>query len=194
MEYRFPHWKDATWNSFERQQVRYQAIRPLLGTSLIGAEIGVYKGGFGEFLLPHCSKLYLVDPWYRSGGMWDSGLERDSRVDTVIQLLTAYKREIEEGRIEVVVEYSQNFLRSMSDAYFDFLYIDSSHRYEDTIAELHAAYAKLRKGGLLLGDDYDPDPASHQHGVFRAVNQFASEIGARLVLNKTRQWALALSG
>jgi hypothetical protein len=49
MKYRFSRWKDATWNSFERQQTRYQAIQPLFGTGLIGAEIGVYKGGFGEF-------------------------------------------------------------------------------------------------------------------------------------------------
>jgi predicted O-methyltransferase YrrM len=125
--------------------------------------------------------------------MWDSGIEHDSRVDTVIQLLTAYKHEIEEGRVELVVEYSQKFLRSMDDGYFDFLYIDASHSYEDTLAELRGAYGKLRKGGLLLGDDYDPDPISRQHGVFRAVNEFADETGAKIVLNKTRQWGLALS-
>ena len=68
MVYRFPRWKDASWNSFERQRERYETIRPFLGQDLVGAEIGVYKGGFGEFLLGHCRKLYLVDPWYRAGG------------------------------------------------------------------------------------------------------------------------------
>lgn len=61
--YRFDKVKDASWNSFERQKQRYEVIRHLLGTESIGAEIGVYKGGFGEFLRLHCHKLYLVDPW-----------------------------------------------------------------------------------------------------------------------------------
>lgn len=43
--------------AFERQQTRYKVLWPFLGQNLVGAEIGVYKGGFGEFLLQHCAKL-----------------------------------------------------------------------------------------------------------------------------------------
>jgi len=31
--YRFPRWKDASWNSFERQRERYDVIRPFLGVN-----------------------------------------------------------------------------------------------------------------------------------------------------------------
>lgn len=189
--YRFDKWKDASWNSFERQQARYDVLRPHLGENLIGAEIGVYKGGFGEFLLPHCRKLYLCDSWYRGGGFWDSGIANDSRVATVINILTVYKAEIEAGRLEVVIEYSDVFLRSKEDGYFDFLYIDASHKYEPTLREIQLAARKLKPGGRLFGDDYDPDPASNQHGVFRAVNDFARRKGGRLILNEARQWGLA---
>ena len=191
MIYRFPRWKDATWNSFDRQRERYEIIRPFLGENLVGAEIGVYKGGFGEFLLGHCRKLYLVDPWYRAGPFWNSGIPDDSRVDTVINILSIYKSEIESGIVEVVVDYSRNFLRSVGDRRFDFLYIDSSHRYEETLAELSLAQATLKAGGFLFGDDFDPDPASKQHGVYRAVVQFAADTGARMVVNESRQWGLA---
>jgi len=194
MNYRFPHWKDASWNSYERQLARYKAIQPFLGTNQIGAEIGVYKGGFGEFLLQHCSKLYLVDPWYRDRAFWDTDIENDSRVDTVINILTAYKSEIENGIVDVVVDYSENFLRSVEDEFFDFIYVDSSHKYENTLSELRTAYRTIKKNGYMFGDDYDPDPKSHQHGVFRAVNEFAAEEGAELVLNETRQWGLTFSG
>lgn len=190
MQYRFPHWKDASWNSYERQLDRYNALRPFLGEKLVGAEIGVYKGGFGEFLLPHCSKLYLVDSWYRGGPFWNTGIDNDSRVDTVINILSVYKSDIEQGRVEVVVDYSRNFLQTISDAHFDFIYIDASHKYEETINELRLSHGKLKIDGYLFGDDYDPDPKSRQHGVFRAVNDFAEEANAELILNETRQWGL----
>ncbi len=193
MVYRFPRWKDASWNSFERQRERYETIRPFLGQDLVGAEIGVYKGGFGEFLLGHCRKLYLVDPWYRAGGFWNSGIPDDSRVETVIDILSVYKSEIERGIVEVIIDYSTNFLPSIGGKKLDFIYIDASHRYEDTLAELVLARATLRKGGLLFGDDFDPDPASKQHGVYRAVVQFAEDSGARMVVNQSRQWGLTFA-
>lgn len=191
MQYRFPHWKDANWNSYERQLKRYNAIQKFLGKNQIGAEIGVYKGGFSEFLLQHCSKLYLVDPWYRAGAFWDTALKNDSRVDTVINILSVYKHEIESRLLDVVVDYSENFLQSMDDDYFDFIYIDSSHRYESTYKELTIARRKLKRSGYLFGDDYDPNPNSHQHGVFRAVNEFASVAHAKMIVNETRQWGLS---
>jgi hypothetical protein len=191
MIYRFPRWKDATWNSYDRQRERYEVIRPFLGDNLIGAEIGVYKGGFGEFLIGHCKKLYLVDSWYRASGFWNSGIPADSRVDTVINILSIYKSEIECGTIEVIIDFSNNFLRSVGGDKFDFIYIDSSHQYEYTLAELSLARTALKKGGLLFGDDYDPDPNSKQHGVYRAVSQFVADAGARMIVNESRQWGLA---
>lgn len=195
MKYRFEKWKDANWNSYERQKARYEIIAPLLGKSCVGAEIGVYKGGFGEFLLQHCSKLYLVDPWYRNGGFWKSDIANDSRVDTVIELLSIYKQQIEQGLVELVVEYSEPFLRSVPDDYFDFVYIDSSHAYKQTREELKLAAKKVKKGksGVILGDDYDPRPESRQHGVYLAVNEFIEETGAKMVLDKGRQWGLRLN-
>jgi hypothetical protein len=92
--------------------------------------------------------------------------------------------------VEVIVDYSENFLRGVSNGFFDFVYIDASHRYEATLNELHLAYPKVKKGGFLFGDDYDPDTASRQHGVYRAVNEFAIEQKLALILNQTRQWGL----
>lgn len=191
-QYRFPKWKDATWNSFERQRERYQAIAPFLGKDAVGAEIGVYKGGFADFLLPHCRKLYLVDVWYRAGGFWSTGIHDDSRVATVIEILKAYKPEIERGQVEPVVEWSDRFLRSMPDRSFDFIYIDASHSFEETAVELVLAASKLKPDSCLLGDDYDPDPASKQHGVFLAVNAMVAAGVGTLVLDASRQWGLRI--
>lgn len=188
--YRFAAWKDARWNSYDRQRERYETIRPHLGTNAVGAEIGVYKGGFGEFLLPHCRKLYLVDPWYRLGGYWQSGLPKDSRAGTVIEILTVYQSEIDAGTVEVIVDFGESFLAGMRDRWFDFLYLDGSHDYAQTRKDLVAALPKMKSGGVLLGDDFDPDPSSNQHGVYRAVSEFIAERGLTLVLDRGRQWGV----
>jgi len=191
--YRFPRWKDATWNSFDRHKERYEIIRPYLGEDLVGAELGVYKGGFGEFLLPHCRKLYLVDPWYRLGGYWQSGLPLDSRVDTVINILTVYREQIHAGRIELIIDFAASFLATACNNTFDFIYLDGSHKYDQTKLELESAIGKMKRGGIILGDDYDPDPTSKQHGVFRAVNEFVAERGLHLAFSVGRQWGLFVS-
>jgi hypothetical protein len=190
VNYRFPEWKDANWNSYKRQSERYKIIKGYLGRDSVGAEIGVYKGGFAEFLLGHCKKLYLVDSWYRSGGYWQTGIPNDSRVDALINILKIHRDEIHSGQIIPVVDDSLNFLKSIKDRYFDFLYIDASHKYETTKHELEIAVNKVKPGGHILGDDYDPDPNSKQYGVYRAVNEFVTEQRAELVLDKGRQWGV----
>lgn len=191
--YRFPRWKDAPWNSYKRQKARYEIIRPYLGTHSVGAEIGVYKGGFGEFLLEHCKKLYLVDAWYRHAPYWKSGIEGDSRVDTVIDLLSKYRNEIHEGRVEVVVEYSDNFLRNIGQNTLDFIYLDSSHQYQATAEELALASRAVKPGGILLGDDYVADPNSIHYGVCRAVTELVQANGAELMFTESRQWGVRVT-
>ncbi len=185
-QYEFPTWRDAGWNSFARQKERYELVRPFLGDSSVGAELGVYKGGFGEFLLNHCRKLYLVDTWYRAGGFWRSGIDADSRVRSVIGILEVYRTEIEKGRVEVVIENSVRFLECLSESTLDFAYVDSGHDYDLTRSELDLLRTRVKPGGVILGDDFDPDPASQQHGVYRAVTEFAAVHGSEMVLNQGR--------
>jgi len=191
MQYRFSKIKDASWNSYERQFQRYSIIKNLLVSNAVGAEIGVYKGGFGEFLLPHCRRLYLVDPWYRLKPFWGVGAE-NSAVKALINILTVYADDIDAGRVHVVPDFSISFLNSLKDNHLDWIYLDASHSYDATFEELNAAYRVIRPGGYITGDDYDPDPSSHQHGVFRAVNDFILEHGISLEVNESRQYAFRL--
>lgn len=188
--YRFSHEKDASWNSFRRQKERYDIIKSYLGSDSVGAEIGVYKGGFGEFLLSHCKKLYLVDPWYRLKPYWGLVSPENSAVDALINILQVYHSDIDQGRVEVIVDYSTSFLNSLPAGSLDWVYLDASHSYDRTVSELEAATRVIRHGGFLCGDDYDPDPSSHQHGVFRAVNEMVAQRQTTLIINEGRQWGI----
>ena len=185
--YRFPLEKDASWNSYGRQKQRYQIISNALGRDSKGAEIGVYKGGFGEFLLPHCRHLFLVDPWYRLKPQWNVAVE-NSTVDALINILNVYREDIHRRRVSVIVDFGVEFLLSLEAGELDWVYLDASHSYEDTVRELDAACRAVRTGGWILGDDYDPDPASKQHGVFLAVNEILTRRGLRLEINESRQY------
>jgi hypothetical protein len=189
MEYRFPRYKDASWNSYARQFQRYSVIKHLLGADSIGAEVGVYKGGFGEFLLPHCRRLYLVDPWYRLKPFWGVAEKKNSAVRAFIEILTVYEEEIEAGRVQVILDFAEPFMRSLAPRSLDWIYLDASHSYEATMQELEAAQNVVRKGGYIIGDDYDPDPASNQHGVYRAVNEVLRQTDRQLLVDDSRQWA-----
>lgn len=45
------------------------------------------------------------------------------------------------------------------DNFFNFVYIDSSHRYEATKNEIRLWYHKVKDGGILAGHDYKSNPS-----------------------------------
>ena len=191
-KYRFQREKDASWNSYSCQKQRYEIISSALGREAVGAEIGVYKGGFGEFLLPHCRHLYLVDPWYRLKPRWNTPND-NSTVDALINIFSVYREEIHSGTVSVIVDFGVRFLQSLPEGSLDWVYLDASHSFEDTTAELSAACRAVRRGGWILGDDYDPNPESKQFGVFRAVNELVRRTDTVLEINESRQYGFRVT-
>jgi len=55
-----------------------------------------------------------------------------------------------------------------NDGYFDFVFLDSSHTYEQTKAEIRLWIHKVKDGGILAGHDYD---IVNAEGVVNAVNE-----------------------
>jgi hypothetical protein len=56
----------------------------------------------------------------------------------------------------------------------DFVYLDTSHSYKSTFSELKKIDLILKKSGVVMGDDWTPDPNHVHHGVFKAVQDFIS--------------------
>lgn len=151
--YRFPkrgskYSTTFAWHemSQETHRLKFDIIKPYLGYESVGAELGVFNGGFAEYLRTRCKKLYLVD-WMKHKkydcDKWKNIIER------------IYDPEIQLGTIETHWVNIKDFLHNKPDNYFDFLYLDADHSYHGTQLLAHLSYKKLKPGGYLILDDYD---------------------------------------
>lgn len=120
------------------------------------AEIGVWTGSSAIFTLetikPWGGVLYAVDSW--------NGFDPLKGLDATSQEVakTAYERFLTniydhqlEDRTYVIKASGQEvtFPQKLS-----WLYLDSSHEYQDTIETLRNIYPFIQSKGVILGDDY----------------------------------------
>ncbi len=144
----------------------------------IGAEIGVYRGNFAEVLLNELKpkKIYLVDPWSKIGEKFGWG--ETSPYTAFGKVTTKYAREdtkrkvlpyVDVTEINIIEDCVENV--SFSEK-LDWIYLDTSHSYEDTKRQLGYLTQYLQPEGVLIGDDWNPEPSHIHHGVFKAVNEF----------------------
>ena len=68
-------------------------------------------------------------------------------------------------------------MQSFPDAYFDWIYIDAQHTYEDVKRDIAAAAAKVKSDGFLVFNDYTmwSYVEMQPYGVVAAVNEFCIE-------------------
>lgn len=130
------------------------ALLDELPTGGTAAEFGVGDGAFAETICAVTAPetLYLVDQW------------NDEERRAVEQRFR--------GRQAVRLRDTDplSLLRDVENDTFDWVYINSSHEYEATLAELRASADKMRDGGVIAGDDY-----KIINGVIPAVHQFCAE-------------------
>jgi hypothetical protein len=143
----------------------------------VGAEIGVFRGHFAELICAVAKprKLYLVDPWRRIGPTytWVEAYTNNGTLTTEAAWQEARARVGRHPEVELVqIEGYYPVCADRIDEPLDFAYLDASHSYASTLAELRALERQVKPGGAILGDDWHPDPASAHHGVFRAVQDF----------------------
>lgn len=127
----------------------YDRIAKELPNDCKVCEIGVADGHSALYLaerLHHYGKkfkLYMVD------SMDYGGFE---------QMKTIYQNIIKSGLgefIEVVPYESLEAAKKFNDGYLDFIYIDSSHSYDGTKAEIPVWYNKLKDECILAGHDWN---------------------------------------
>jgi hypothetical protein len=135
----------------------------------VGAELGVDQGDFTELILRHARprQLHLVDTW----------ATRRYNDDKARRVQDRFAAQIAAGQIAVHRKLSLDAAAEFADASLDWVYIDSSHAYGVTAAELRAYAGKIRPGGLMAGHDYSMGNwvKGFRYGVIEAVHEFCVE-------------------
>jgi len=137
----------------------------LLPNNSIGAELGVLHG-VNAISLYHTikpKKMYLVDKWeFRQFPIMSWG-------DYYLEVEQKFAYEVEKGIVELVRQDDIKWLSSLENNHLDWLYLDTAHTYEQTVAEINAALPKIKKGGAFGFHDFYVTPKGWQAGVIRAV-------------------------
>jgi hypothetical protein len=188
----------AEHNAEHRVEGR-RRILGLLDPGTIGVELGVFTGLFSEVILETVrpAVLHLVDPWWSTFGETypDWGAYTDhGRLPTRVAYeatLARVARAAGDCDVEVHVATSAEWLGGIADASLDWAYVDSTHYYRETLEELQLLVRKVRRGGLVLGDDWRPNTGDPHHGVFRAVHeQVRAGVWDVIRVDEHVQWAV----
>jgi len=112
-------------------------------------EVGVANGD---------SALYLAKRLHSMGKDFKLYMVDDMSYGGYEQMKTIYQNIIKSGlgeNIEVVPYASLEASKMFNDGYLDFIYVDSSHTYEQTKLEIVAWYPKCKDEWILAGHDYN---------------------------------------
>ena len=145
------------------------------------AEIGVAFGDFTREIMARNTprQLYLIDAW--ASARYRDGLAR---------IQTEWADAIRDERIVIRQGLSTEVLAGLEPGLFDWVYIDTNHSYDTTLAELELCAGLVRPGGLIAGHDFctgnviDAVP----YGVVEAVARFCKDRdwGVRYLTLETR--------
>jgi len=145
------------------------------------AEIGVSRGRTTrQILRSDCSDIikeyWAVDPW-------STKYSRDSERNKIGgrdqdhydgQAWISYKYMCFFPQLKIVrmtsIEASKLFLhykRYVEGKYFDIVFIDAEHDYDNVKKDILAWHPLVKEGGIICGHDY----ASREKGVIKAVNE-----------------------
>lgn len=151
----------------------FRFIKDTLGEGCVGVEIGIWDGGNASVAIPYIKpkKYYMVDP-YRE---WDGCKFKQCEFDSVYSKMFSKFSTIPEA---VILKTTSLEASKIIENDLDFVYIDGAHDYENKILDLKIWYNKIRKGGIICGDDYLIP------SVIKAVDDFAAEMSIKFEISK----------
>lgn len=175
---RYPALARVERRNDHRLQARLALVNRLPKRSR-GAEIGVFTGVFTEFLIANVKpvEFWAVDAWDIHGGTaWEppKGASWSAYVDHGNLTYEAARAAAtaRAGLHTVVTAESVAWLDSRPEGSLDWVYLDTSHHYDATLAELAAAARVIAHGGLITGDDAWEGDAGPNFGVLTAIRDF----------------------
>lgn len=167
--------KDLT-SKFTRERNR-DYVLSLMSKNSICAEIGVWKGDFSKRILKITQPkvLYLIDAWKSEIINDNSDTKNLTQNDFDLLYSNVLKKFSNNDNVKILRQNSKEALETFPDEYFDWIYIDASHHYENVLQDLETARVKLKHGGIIAFDDYVNAAGKWDDDVIRAVNDFAKK-------------------
>jgi hypothetical protein len=148
-----------------------------LGLNGIGIEIGVAEGNYSEILLKtsNLKTLYLLDIWETYDPILPNEPQEiirkpygEMRYKNVIKNMAKYG-----DRTKIIRGDSKEVFKQFPDYFFDFIYIDADHSYENALQDINNWYPKCKINGVFAGHDYINEMTRRGWcGVKQAVDEF----------------------
>ncbi len=138
----------------------------------VGAEVGVYMGDYAVILCENIPSLkyYGIDDWSEK---WDPKYYKKAK-----ERLSPYD-------VTLIKKTSMRALDDFEADSLDFVYIDAHHVFDSVINDLIGWTKKVKKGGIISGDDYKK---GGDCGVIPAVNGYTEGHWLTLHTLEDKSW------
>lgn len=148
-------------------------------------EVGVGLGDFSEFLLRllQPSRFVAID-WFRVHEVDQLVFGRPVNEVFGARTHAQFYRERFAGKpVEVLEGDSAETLSSLEDGSFDMIYVDANHEYDGVKADADAALRKMKRGGVLVFNDYIlfDHLRGSEYGVVPVVNCVVDQTDWRII-------------
>jgi len=153
----------------------YDTVIANMGLTGKVVEIGCWKGQSAAYMAESIQNSgknithYCVDTW--EGTVTEDHHQQDAIVKEG-KLFDHFNENMQPfaGKYTPMQMTSLEAATKFEDSTFDFVYIDASHEYADVKADIQAWLPKVKKGGILAGDDYN------SRDVHRAVHEVLNDV------------------
>lgn len=131
---------------------------PIINKDIKYLEIGVYYGhNFLSVLHTYCtdknSELHAIDPY--SNEHYNHYSHLTNKGDEIYNsFLTNVLNSGVDNKINIYRGYSFEKIPTLSDNYFDIIYIDGCHEPESVMEDAVLSFRKLKNDGYIIFDDY----------------------------------------
>ena len=160
-----------------RQLAFFRELRDNTPKNAIIVEIGSYVGAIANQFISDDRKVFSIDPWHKDGvydkndefgqyALIEDAEQKRGGIDEIYKTWMKNAGEDLFKNIFPIKGFSQD-IAEFFNLPIDLLYIDGCHKYESIIRDIELWTPKVKKGGIIAGDDY----GGHFIGVEKAVSE-----------------------
>ncbi len=154
------------------------------------AEVGVYKCKTLRYVFSTCPSIiqyWAIDPWIKLSGLEHGRMGRASTTQEswdhgyyfACELMVKHKN------LRVMRQESEVAAAIFPDQFFDFVYVDALHDYDNCLKDIKVWLPKVKKGGIIGGDDYYEKPVRHFRVADAVKDTFSKD---DIVLDEAHVW------